>query len=93
MPHPLSHQLEITDQAIMKDGSRCSYVNLNCEVVDSWSTMTIYSSGGSADDKDEAYAANRKFAERIVKALALLEFFEVCEPTKQFLNTHTHENN
>jgi len=94
MPNPLSHQLEICDQAITKNGERCSWVSIESKEINTWTSVTIYSCGIElkTKSKDEAYSANRAFAERIVKALALLEFFEVCEPTKQFLNTY-HENN
>ncbi len=92
MPHPQSSQLTIEPQSILDDGTECSFVTIKNEEPETWTTFTIYSSGGSAETIEEKFKANKAYAERIIKALALLEFFEVCEPTKQFLNTY-HENN
>lgn len=92
MPNPLSTQLVIEPQSVLKDGTVCSFATISNEDVDTWTTLTIYSCGNESDDVNQKFKANKAFAERIIKALALLEFFEVCEPTKQFLNNN-HEHN
>lgn len=83
MAYPSAHALKLSEPSIaaMPDGTKLvsGYCEIECDTIKDYTRVTIWSCPDAFDTRDGAtrYAANRAFAARIIRALAMLEAQEL----------------